>query len=202
MKIINYGHACFKIEGSDFNLIFDPYQKDSVPNLNLNKISANALFISHEHHDHNARELVEIINPYNVKYKIINTYHDKENGKLRGDNKITIVEVDGFKIAHFGDIGVLPSDYKDLMDIDIILVPINGYYTINALECLEIYKKTNAKILIPMHFFIKNQEIGYPDGNQIDILISNLDHVNYIENDEIEFNKNDRGVYIFKKARQ
>lgn len=202
MKIVNYGHACFKIIGKDFNLVFDPYQKDSVPNLNLKPITTNALFISHEHHDHNARELITILEPYKVKHKIIHTYHDKENGKLRGENKITIVEVDGFRIAHFGDIGVIPLDYKDLEDLDIILVPINGYYTIDAIECLEIYKKTKAKVLIPMHFFVKNGEIGYPDGDQIDILVSNSESINYIEDDEFEFTKDDKGIYIFKKARQ
>ena len=202
MKIINYGHACFKIIGKDFNLLFDPYKDNSVLNLKLPKVDANALFISHEHHDHNGRENVNITNHIDVKFDVINCFHDKENGKVRGNNKIHIVEVDGFKIAHFGDIGDVNIDLKKLYDIDIALIPINGFYTIGAIEAIELCKKINAKIVIPMHFYDKNNKTGYEDGDQIDILCSEIVDVKEIENDEFEFRKGDKGYYVFKKARQ
>ena len=37
MKIINYGHACFKVIADDVSVIFDPFQDDSVPGINLPK---------------------------------------------------------------------------------------------------------------------------------------------------------------------
>lgn len=202
MKIINYGHSCFKIVGNDFNLLFDPYKDESVPNLKLNKIQTNALFISHEHHDHNARENVDIVNHVDVSYDVVRVPHDKEGGKLRGFNKIHIVNVDGFKIAHFGDIGTIDIDLTKLTNIDIALVPINGFYTISALEAIDLCKKINAKIVIPMHFFDKKLKTGYKDGNQIDVLFSNIDDVKFIDSDEFEFRKGDSGYFVFKKVRQ
>lgn len=201
MKIINYGHACFQIISKDFKLLFDPYQDDSVPGLKLPKIETDYVLISHDHHDHNAINLVNPKYENGLNYEVVEVPHDKENGALRGMNKIHIVEVEGLRIAHFGDIGVLPNDLSKLMNIDIALMPINGYYTIGANEALELFSKINAKCLIPMHFFDKNSEIGYFDGNQIDILLEQIDEANFIENDEYDFTENSKGIYVFKKAR-
>lgn len=201
MKIINYGHACFLVEYNGVKLLFDPYQDESVPGLKLNKIETNYCFISHDHHDHNALCFADIKEEIVPTYKVIEIPHDKADGKLRGMNKIHIVRMDDFVIAHFGDIGVLPSDLEPFKDIDIILLPINGYYTIGALEALELFNKIQAKVLIPMHFYDKNLKTGYEDGNQIDILIESSNNINFIENDEIELNKNHKGIYVFKKVR-
>ena len=53
-----------------------------------------------------------------------------------------------------------------------------------------------------MHFFDKKFKTGYEDGNQIDVLLSNIDDVKFIDSDEFEFRKGDSGYFIFKKARQ
>ena len=202
MKIINHGHACFQIIGDDINVVFDPYQQDSVPNLNLNIITTNQLFISHNHHDHNAYEKVNIVPGKKVEGIAIECYHDKNKGLDRGLNKIHIINVDGFKIAHFGDVGHVDLDYEKLQDIDIVLIPINGFYTVGAIEALQIFKNLNAKVLIPMHYFNKKYQTGYEDGNQIDILIGSSKDIKFINGYEYEFYKDDKGIYIFERTKQ
>ena len=111
MKITNLGHASFKIDGEQFSIIFDPYQDGSVPGLTFPRnLKADHVFISHQHADHNAIELVDIVERNKtIKYKEISIPHDKENGSLRGLCKAYVVEVDGYKIGHLGDIGDISS---------------------------------------------------------------------------------------------
>lgn len=202
MKIINHGHACFQIVGDNVNVVFDPYQDDSVPNLNLGILKTNHLFVSHNHHDHNAYEKVNIVPGKKVECIVIECYHDKNKGLDRGLNKIHVVNIDGFKIAHFGDVGHIDLDYEKLQDIDIALIPINGYYTVGAIEALDISRKIKAKVFIPMHYFNKKYQTGYEDGNQIDILVNSSEDIHYIDDAEFEFTKDDRGIYIFERAKQ
>ncbi len=167
------GHACFLISYDNIKIIFDPFKDGSVPNLKFNKIDVNYLFISHEHGDHANREDVNLIynNDFNLKYELIDIPHDHHGGTKRGQNKITIIYLDDYKIAHFGDIGCMLNNdqIEQLKDCDLILIPINGFYTISALEAYEIFKILKPKIMIPMHYFYNNS--GYPDNNQINNLI-------------------------------
>lgn len=202
MKIINFGHSCFKIETENYSIIFDPYQNDSVPNLLLPNICCDEIFISHEHHDHNARELIVVKGSPLLKVKKVLTPHDKDNGKLRGNNFIHLVEIDNYKIAHLGDLGTLDTDLSILKEADIIFSPINGFYTISALEALKLLETFSPKIFIPMHYYNKHNNSGYPDGNQIDIFLNNLNrNIKYVK-DEIVLDSNTSGVIIFKEVRQ
>lgn len=202
MKIINYGHACFKVVGQSFSVVFDPYKDNYVPNLKLPKVEADAVLISHNHDDHNALELIQCKNLSHFEVKKILVPHDKSDGSLRGLNFIHILEIDGIKVAHLGDIGTLNINFDELKGADIILCPINGFYTISALEAIQILNQIKPRIFIPMHYFNKDKMTGYEDGNQIDIFTSQLNqNVIYIL-DELEVNNDTSGVYIFKEARQ
>ena len=200
MKLINYGHACFKVIGKDITLLFDPYQDKYVPGLKLPEVDCNVLLISHLHDDHNADYLVRVHDAKEIEIEVVEVAHDKENGQLRGLNKIHIVNVDGIRIAHFGDIGTIDIDTSKLMGIDIALIPINGFYTIGAKEMLELIKKISPKCVIPMHYYVKEKNIGYPDGGQIDILTDLAKDIHYIECDEFEY-CNEQGIYVFKGVR-
>ena len=60
-KIIYLGHASFLIHSKDFDIVLDPYRRDSVPGLNFPKgIVADKVFCSHHHFDHDASNLVTI----------------------------------------------------------------------------------------------------------------------------------------------
>ena len=189
MKIINLGHASFKIENKKHSIIFDPYAPNSVPGLVFPKgIKADYVFSSHGHSDHNATELVVKVKPTeDINYKIKIVPHDNKGGALRGMCHAVIIELDGYRIAHLGDIGdpnFFDND-KDFQNLDIVLCPINGFYTIGAKEAIKLKEKLHARIMIPMHYEIKENRSGYPDGGQIDIFRDLLR--NYYEvKDEIE----------------
>ena len=173
MRIINYGHACFKIIDDDISVVLDPYGLNSVPGMELPKnIKANYVLCSHDHFDHNAAELIEVV-PTNKPLPMveISLPHDPWGGKKRGMSIARIFKFSDYSICHMGDIGdknaVLKCDA--LKNIDIVLCPINGFFTISAEDAIELQKKMGWKLLIPMHYEIKEKGSGYPDGDQIKI---------------------------------
>ena len=207
MNIINLGHACFLFEGKECSFVVDPYQDGSVPNLRLPRVSANYVFKSHEHSDHNAINLVRI-EPTNVelKYETIVVPHDHHNGEHRGLSKMHIFYVDGLKIIHTGDLGCIPAPdvLEKMKNADAILAPINGHFTISSLEFAEILKTVKPRLAVPMHYYKSYNNSGYPDGGQIDIfrkLVTDVLEVNdyHVELNDETFKHN---VLIFNKEWQ
>lgn len=181
VTITNYGHACFKFSDSRVSLVIDPY--NGISGLKMPEVSANYVFCSHNHFDHNAVEHVELI-PSEAILNIgtIEVPHDHHEGTKRGMNLIHIFSLGNIKIAHLGDIGCIPNKevLKQLENLDIVLIPINGFYTISAKEALEIIKIIKPKLTIPMHYYRKERSLGLEDSNQIDVFKS------LIEYEEIE----------------
>lgn len=54
MKITYYGHSCFGVEINGSNLLFDPFISNNVlaKNIDVTKIKADYILISHGHEDH------------------------------------------------------------------------------------------------------------------------------------------------------
>ena len=203
LKIVNLGHASFLFEG-DVSFVIDPYLDNSVPNLKMPRVSVNKVFTSHDHYDHCGVELVTLVaTDKQLKYKTITVPHDHHNGSKRGLNKMHIFFIDGYKIIHTGDLGCIPDEevLKEMMDTDVLLAPINGYYTISAEELVTIMNLVKPKVTIPMHYYRKENNSGYPDGGQIDIfkkLVGSYKDVedSIIVNDELLKNR----VVIFNSA--
>lgn len=190
MIIINYGHACFKIIDDDISIIFDPYQDQSVPRLTLpDDLEADYVYCSHDHYDHNAFNKVKLTNcKPKIYMKEVVLNHDPQGGRLRGKSVARIFYFSDYSICHLGDAGDVEQllECEVLKDIDIVLCPINGFYTISALDALKVQKALNWKLLIPMHYFKKEDGSGYPDGNQIEIFKKNIDKYYPIETNELE----------------
>ena len=171
MKLIYLGHACFLVESLDGDVVFDPFQDDSVDGLDSfpKNISADLCLCSHRHDDHNASEKITIKpNAKSIKTEIFNTPHDKNNGAKRGMNKIQCVTLEGKRVVHLGDIGVVDATIlKNIERCDVLLCPINGFFTIGAEEAKEVYEIVKPKLFIPMHYRDNNMGFGYPDDNQI-----------------------------------
>lgn len=164
MKITWFGHSCFKIEKDGYAVIIDPYADDTVPGLRPIRERANAVFCSHGHGDHHGVECVQLVrekenSPFSVTK--IDTYHDDACGKLRGNNQIILIQDENSKIVHMGDLGcdLLPEQKKLLKDIEVLMIPVGGYYTIDGRQAAEIVKKLNPKTVIPMHY--RDDEKGY-----------------------------------------
>lgn len=163
ITITYFGHSCFKVTCNNKSILFDPYEDNNVPGLTLKRgIRVGNVYCSHEHGDHNARELVQSLNstPFPVTY--LTVPHDDCNGTKRGFCHVTFVDVDGITIAHLGDIGRLPTqdEYDALCKAQVILIPCGGYYTIDAKQSKQIIETCKPKLTILMHY--RDGEIGYP----------------------------------------
>ena len=206
-KITYLGHSSFLIESKDYQIVIDPYKDNSVPNLTFPRgLVVDKVFCSHAHFDHNAIELVKVKekpNPVNVIRSIVP--HDRDGGLNRGMNSIRMFDVDGFKVVHLGDTGCVPNKEDILMfkDCDILLAPINGFFTINPRELKEICKIINPRIVVPMHYYMKDKKSGYPDEDMFEEFQALFPDIEYLDKElDLEKYKDYKGALVFKNYLQ
>src|SRR6202020_2547691 len=84
-----------------------------------------------------------------VKIRNVQTFHDDSNGMKRGKNGVWIIEADGLKIVHMGDLGHQLSDaqIKAIGEVDVLLIPVGGVYTINGIDAQKVVEQ-----LKPRHY--------------------------------------------------
>lgn len=155
MIITWYGHSCFKLDSGDGSIVFDPYVPEKVPGLSLPPITADAVICSHGHDDHNYAQGVTLSgNKPAFAVTQIKTYHDDKKGALRGENLITAVDTEGMRVVHMGDIGQLldTEQIEELGKVDVLLIPVGGYYTVDASAAAMIVSVLRPRIVIPMHY--------------------------------------------------
>ncbi|HBA53453.1 MBL fold metallo-hydrolase [Syntrophorhabdus aromaticivorans] len=168
MKIKWYGHAAFKITTEEgVRVIIDPYQSGAFGGaLSYGKIAeeADIVLTSHDHDDHNYtkdikgryRQLKEegVYEEKGVRIEGIGCYHDATEGKERGKNLIFVIEADGLKVVHMGDLGHMlgPDAIKKVGRADILLVPVGGFYTIDPGEASKVMAEIGPRVTIPMHY--------------------------------------------------
>ena len=163
IKIKWLGHACYKIYFDDIQCVIDPFEDDYVPGYRNIDTSADIILASHQHNDHygmdSVRQLLRLV--HGVEVKKVETFHDEKGGTLRGTNTVHILEYNGVKIAHFGDIGHVLTEEQaaEIGSVDVALIPIGGTYTVRADEARTICQQVNAKVIIPMHYRCDN--LGY-----------------------------------------
>jgi L-ascorbate metabolism protein UlaG (beta-lactamase superfamily) len=78
------------------------------------------------------------------------------SGALQRDmNSIFVFEVAGLCIAHLGHLHhtLTPEHLKALGRIDVVLVPVDGSYTLNVEDMIKVLESINAPMVIPMHYF-------------------------------------------------
>ena len=205
VSISNLGHACFMIKSDDVSIVIDPYEDNSVPGLKMPRVEANYVFCSHNHSDHCAKDLVTIVKgDAKVDYDTIRVPHDHNNGEKRGLNNMHLFTIEGYRILHTGDIGCIPSEevLQKMKDVDVMIAPINGFYTISAEELIKIMKLVQPRIVIPMHYYKKNEKSGYPDENQIETFKEKVGNYTEIEEKTIVLDEDifKNPVIIFKNS--
>ena len=82
------------------------------------------------------------------------TFHDGQGGAQRGKNTFFVVEAEGMRIGHAGDLGHLPTraQVAQIGRLDLLLLPVGGYYTIDAAQALEVRKLLQPTVMVPMHY--------------------------------------------------
>ena len=162
MNLIWNGHSCFTLETAEGSVVFDPYRDGSVPGLSPIRLTADLVLCSHDHRDHGARELVGLTGRTpSFSVETISTFHDPEGGALRGPDTIHIVAAEGMRLAHLGDLGCIPTPEQldRLRGLDVLLIPVGGYYTIDASQAQELAEELKPRIVVPMHY--RSDTFGY-----------------------------------------
>ncbi len=162
MEITWLGHSCFRLKGKDVTVLTDPYVKDI--GYSLGRPQADIVTVSHDHHDHNHvpgvggdPKVVKGPGEYEIKnvfIKGISTFHDAEGGKARGRNTVFTITLDDVVVCHLGDLGhpLTQAQAEEIDTVDVLLVPVGGFYTINATQAAEVVSLLEPKIVIPMHY--------------------------------------------------
>lgn len=170
MEIQYLGHACFKIIGKKISVITDPFDAKTTGYKPI-KQSTDVVTVSHDHYDHSYTKsipggplLFDTPGEYEAKgaeFQGISAFHDDTEGKERGNITMFVMEIDGIRLCHLGDLGVeLSSEQvEQLGDVDILLIPVGGIFTINAKTAAKIASEIEARIVIPMHYGTKDGKI-------------------------------------------
>lgn len=212
MKIRWFGHSCFMITSKEGKkIIIDPYV--NMLGYKLPELEADIVTTSHEHKDHNNIDAVKgnfvhinglgVFSEHGIEIKGIHSFHDKVSGTKKGKNTIFNFKVDDINVCHCGDLGhILDVDQvKEIGDVDVLLIPVGGGYTIDAADAVEVMKQLKPIVIVPMHY--RTKALG-PAGlvfAKVDKFIdaSGLKAQSYAE---LEVNKenieNYRGIAVLK----
>jgi L-ascorbate metabolism protein UlaG (beta-lactamase superfamily) len=202
MKIKWYGHAAFKITtDGGVRVIIDPYQSGAFGGaLSYGKITeeTDIVLTSHDHDDHNyTKDIKGTFKHFNKEgvYKekgltieAFPCYHDQSEGKERGNNLLFMIEADGLRLAHMGDLGhtLAQETVKKMGRVDIVLLPVGGFYTIDSDEAGMVMNEIKPKFTIPMHY--KTPKCEFPIAG-IEAFTAGKKGIKMVNAYEIEVNK-------------
>ena len=199
MKITWLGHASFLVESKDgTRVVTDPFEAGSYDGaVGYSPISTHAdvVTVSHEHADHNAVDSVtgdpEVVRDpaertiKGIQIRGMSTFHDESKGQDRGRNNIYVMDVDGVKVVHLGDLGHVLSaeEVHELGKVDVLLAPVGGYYTIGPEEAKKTAEALGARVIIPMHY--KTDALGFPI-QPVDDFLKLMERVERVESTTVE----------------
>lgn len=159
-----YGHNCFRIRAKEGTVITDPLNRDTGYNFGA-KPTADIVTVSHDHPGHsNIRAIKDdyvLVNGpgeyeiHDVFIYGVRSYHDTAHGAEHGYNTIFVIEVEGMRIAHLGDLGhdLTPEITQALENIDVLLIPAGGGDGLISPEMgSRIIGHIEPHVVIPMQF--------------------------------------------------
>lgn len=181
IDITYYGQSFFILTTSKGTRIaFDPH---TIPAYERREVlpKVDVICISHNHNDHTRTVSFEdyqktkvlrglkseslkadwsVIDEKVKDARIYNVgvYHDNSEGLERGKNSVFVVEVDGWRVAHLGDLGhfLTPAQLKRIGKVDVVMIPVGGIYTLNGADARKVVEQLKPKeYVFPMHFGTK-----------------------------------------------
>jgi L-ascorbate metabolism protein UlaG (beta-lactamase superfamily) len=174
-----HGQSFFELQSSQgTRVIFDPHAIDAYGRIS---VRGDLVVISHYHNDHTQVDVVEdrakakILvglkgagkktdwNPIDEDFRdlhvrTVGVYHDDVEGMERGKTAVFIIEVDGLRIVHLGDLGhvLTPAQVKEIGPVDVLMIPVGGVYTINGSEAKKVVEQLKPRrYIVPMHYGTK-----------------------------------------------
>jgi len=178
VKVRWFGQSFFEIvTPKGLKIVTDPH------NLEEYRIKAAALapdlvLMSHFHTDHTdltAFKNAKTVPQYNAlkkdgkfvtwnevdeklkdaRFYSVPTYHDSFKGSKHGLNGVWVIDVNGFRIAHLGDLGhpLNKTQLAKIGKIDVLMIPVGGVYTINGIEAQRVVEQIKpTRYVLPMHY--------------------------------------------------
>ncbi len=171
LTMMYFGQACFLLQAGETKILMDPIPLTM--GYPVEPMFANVVTVSHEHFDHNYVELAQgkptILrglsnkgkdwNPIDfsdedVKITAFPAYHDNEKGSKRGKDSMFMIETHGLRVLHAGDLGhtLDKETVKKIGKVDILMICVGGYYTIDATAAKEVTNELQPRVVIPMHY--------------------------------------------------
>lgn len=173
-----FGHSYFLLVTSGGTRIaFDPH---AISGYGAPPIAPDIVVISHNHNDHNRKEIFTNADSKDLKafygvtakgkggewakidekvgdvrVRCVGTYHDEEEGAKRGKNAAMIVEADGLVYCHLGDLGheLTEEQVKAIGPVDVLMIPVGGIYTINGEAAKKVVAQLKPRLyILPMHY--------------------------------------------------
>lgn len=160
------GHACFRMEYKGWSLVVDPYADGSVPGLPPVRERAGAVYCTHGHFDHNAVKCVTLDGsapPEDFSLATAVCPHDDAGGAKRGMNTIHAFTFGERRVVHMGDVGCALSGetLAPLRGCDVLLLPVGGFYTVDAAEAFALAKEIASRAVVPMHYRSDRPAFGF-----------------------------------------
>ena len=170
MHLSWYGQSCFKIQTKNATIVVDPFDR-AATGLEPPRSKADIAIFTHKHADHISESYKNaefcISGPGEYEVKGVHFYgfpvaHDDAGGKRLGFTAAFLIEPDDLRILHLGDLGAknLSSEQiEELGDIDIMLVPVGGTYTLDAEDAEKLVRNIEPRVVIPMHYAVPRLKI-------------------------------------------
>ena len=174
MRIDWYGQSAFLLSADGTSVMIDPFGDMSAAAARgiewgyppIENVSAELVLVTHEHADHNAVDRVSgdptVIRSTAGRFDSpvgqvvgVASEHDQAAGTERGPNTIFVFELDGARVAHFGDFGqraLRPEQAEAIGSVDLLLLPVGGGPVIGAEAAAEIVERLKPRWVVPMHY--------------------------------------------------
>ncbi len=186
MDITYLGHSSFKIKTKTASVVTDPFLPTML-GFKFPKTEADMVTVSHQHQDHNAVSMIDgspfvIAHPGEYEVKGVSvfgypSFHDIKSGAERGENIVYVIEADGLRVCHLGDLGSSISSHllEELSAVDVLMIPVGGKVTIGPKEAVDLISQIEPGIVLPMHFKAEGiNETHFKDLETLNVFLKQL----------------------------
>jgi L-ascorbate metabolism protein UlaG (beta-lactamase superfamily) len=163
------GHAAFLVSARQppLRILFDPYESGGFGGrVGYAPITeaVDVVAITHDHldHCHTASLPPGFVTVRHEgagegwRLRSHRAAHDRFGGsRFGGFVDMKLLELEGRRLLHAGDLGESlgePYDVEALRGLDVLILPVGGYYTLDAAGALELVERLQPKHVIPCHY--------------------------------------------------